>query len=780
MDIFFLSADKPIRKGYELTKRGNLRKIPYPHVHRFKSFRYNIANIEDLEMAIRGHASGGNCLVKGNLLRDLDMESRAGSTSPDTPTKWICLDFDGVCGFDQVSGALDQLDIGDTDYILQYSASHGVDDPSFREIRCHVFMLLDDDHHPEMLKRWLKYLNLTYLKDQLQLAKSGNSLLWPLDITTCQNDKLLYIAPPIFGEGITDPCTGDERITLVKSKHRALELDLRGLPEQSELRALELATINELREQLKLPRRRHYRFNYDSGVEYLDKPNEAEITGIKTERGFVYLNLNGGDSWGYFHPVDNPAFIHNFKGEPVYRTEDLLPSYWAKIRSRNESLQPNQSGRVYLAFRDFSTATYWNGVYDSASDSILKLAQAKSESQLRHFMKQHGQPIGDFIPDWDLVFDPSSTKTLDSKRKRINIFSPSKYFLRATPNTQPDLSHSPTIERLINHVVGGEQAVVEHLLNWLAVIVQHKTMTGTAWVLHGTQGTGKGLLFNYVFTPIFGKDNVVSKRMEELGSEFTDFMKNKFVVFIDEVQSGKTLYHEKISAKLKNLIVEPRISVREMYKPAALHKNYSNLVFASNSQHPVYIAPDDRRFNVAKYQTQRIRINDADIHQIEKELGTFYDYLSSRKADAHIARTPIFTADKQRIIDVSRSTIDMVIDALKDGDFDYFKDQITDQPELINPSLLVIHDQFSALLAEIESTQRNILTRDELMLIFRWCVGKIPDTPNKFTSMCRHHGLEMSVVWVDNKSQRGFKIEPEPNKGWTFSSSAPSQSELST
>jgi hypothetical protein len=41
---------------------------------------------------------------------------------------------------------------------------------------------------------------------------------------------------------------------------------------------------------------------------------------MKMERGFVYFNLNGGDSWAYYHPIDNPTFIRNFKGEPMYRT----------------------------------------------------------------------------------------------------------------------------------------------------------------------------------------------------------------------------------------------------------------------------------------------------------------------------------------------------------------------------------------------------------------------------------------------------------------------------
>ncbi|MGZ7246503.1 primase-helicase family protein, partial [Streptococcus pyogenes] len=79
--------------------------------------------------------------------------------------------------------------------------------------------------------------------------------------------------------------------------------------------------------------------------------------------------------------------------------------------------------------------------------------------------------------------------------------------------------------------------------------------------------TGKGLLMHNILTPLFGYENVAVKRMEELESQFTEFMENKFIVFIDEIEAGKSLYHAKVTAKLKNLIVEPMISIRNMYRP---------------------------------------------------------------------------------------------------------------------------------------------------------------------------------------------------------------------
>ena len=754
MEAFFLASDRPIAKSYALNGRGTLKKKSYPFVSQFTSFRYSITQLQDLAVCIQEFASQGHCLLKGALQRPLKHESRAGSTSPDSLTDWICLDFDGVTVFDSVDVALEAMGLGDTSYILQWSASHMV--PSEKPgLNCHVFMLLDEPQHPDTLKRWLKHLNLEHFHTQLRLANSGNALLWPLDITTCQNDKLLYIAPPHF-EGVDDPVK-DPRITIIERTHEKADLStkLAQLPPPNLIHEREHKALNAARKTAGLKSRRTYKFQAEDEFTYLPKPDAAQVTGIKSERGFVYLNLNGGDSWGYYHPVDNPTYIHNFKGEPIYRTEELIPSYWAEIRSRINRVEPDAAGKIYLAFRDFETATYWNGIYDAGLNKIIKLAQAKSETQLRHFMKQHGQPIGDFVPDWEIIFDPHAGFIIDQKNKKLNVYMPSKYFLE----TPEEIHEVPsTIRRIINHALGSDERVLEHFLNWLAVIVQKKCMTQTAWVLHGTQGTGKGVMFNHILTPLFGAHNVTSRRMEELGSDFTEFMKNKFIVFIDEVTSGNNLFFERVTAKLKNLIVEPRISVREMYKPSVVMSNFCNLIFASNSPRPVSIAPDDRRFNVAKYQEKPIQITSDEIAILAIELEEFYGYLMTRPAGTDAARTPIITEDRMRIINLSRASIDIAIEALISGDMRFFMEMLVERPEILSPRIQMAYDQYRCLIEEIKETKRTKLNRDELIIIFRWCVDNVPEAPNKFTSMLNHHGLRLKPVWTGETSVRGYDV----------------------
>lgn len=763
MDVFFLSADKPIIKSYELDPQGQLIKHSYPFVYEVTSHEAQPTDLQALTALMHAHAAQGNCMIKGLLSRPLVKESRKSTTDPDAKTDWICLDLDGIENYQTVDLFLKDIGCDDIDHIVQWSSSMGVENK--QGFRCHIFMRLAQPQHPQILKHWLMGLNLNTpnLNAQLELTKTGNSLRWPLDVTTCQNDKLLYIAPPKLGAGIQDPFPGTNRITYEKRSKAFLVLPY-PTPTKEALRKQIDEKVNELRVAGGLSKRKSTKYKYSGTTEYMTSPDSATITGQKTERGFVYFNLNGGDSWAYYHPEDNPKFIHNFKGEPSYRTEDLLPEYWASLLQAASNYQPNAKGLIYFAFRDFRSSNYFNGTYDTNTDK-LDLAMAKNESQLRQFMGQHGQPLGEFIPDWNLVWNPHSSQVVDPVRKELNTYQPSPFFLlKKVPHVT---AVPPTIAKVIGHVLGNDVVTIDHFLNWLACIVQYQSLTGTAWVWQGTQGTGKGVLFHQILTPLFSDQNVVSKRMEELESEFTGFMENKFVVFIDEIEAGKSLYHSKVTAKLKNLIVEPTISIRKMYTPAYMAPNYANMVFASNKGHNVEVAPDDRRFNVGPYQNVPIQLTAHEIDVlIPKELEAFFGFLKHYPADQNRARTPLQSAARTALIDIGRTAIDTVSDALLTGNLEFLWEHLSTTKGSLNPLQALKYQPFRDLVVDLVQHQDPKLTRDELFTIMEWCVGGMPTSPHKFTALLKHHKLPLVQVWKGGRNVRGIDVTWKPNTQW--------------
>lgn len=756
MELTFLSAGEALCK----TINADGTMSAYPMVKNFTSHQEQVASLDDFYQALTKHAQRGHCLLKGNLRNALINESRAGATDPAERTEWVCLDVDGA-SVTTPEQFLKLLGIT-CSAVVQFSNSYGLK-PG---LRCHIFIKLDQPQAPELLKLWLQHLNLStpFLENSLQLVKTGNALLWPLDITTCQNDKLLYIAPPTLEPGASQIFQG-KRIYKLQGASDKLPFStiISTLPPPAVIRGKANAKINSLRTAIGLQKRKNWNLELHNGINYLPSPDEAIVSDCKIERGFVYFNLNGGDSWAYYHPIDNPEFIYNFKGEPPYKTSELLPTYWKQVQSAIRSHSQTATTPVYLAFREFRTALYYNGIFKPDTQEIT-LAIAKSEAQLKAFLKQYDQPIPEFIRDWSLIWDPSASLVVDEKKFTVNTFQASKIMGKLNdPTFVPILKPKipPTISKVISHVTGNDPGTFAHMINWLAVIWQKRAMTGTAWVLHGTQGTGKGVLMHHIISPLFGDHNVEAKRAEELESEFTGFFENKFVIFIDEIEVSSSAAQNRVTAKLKNLIVEPTISIRRMYQPAYAAKNYANLIFASNKNQPVEISDDDRRFNVAPYQATPIALSSTDVDvRIPQELEEFAQYLDQYQADIAKARKPLKSAARQAMISVTKSSVETICDNIRSGDFEELLNYLPAQQSDVNAMSLpriALYKQFRNTLEDALKGETK-LTREEIFAILEFTIGGMPQAPAKFTQLIKHKKITLKQVWKNKTNVRGTEV----------------------
>lgn len=765
MKLHFLEAPVVLTKSYTKASDGSIKKTSYPRVYEVTSHDEDVSTLAEFEKALKYHSQKGRCLLKGYLNRDLVRESRAGSTDTNDSTEWVVFDLDGLQGMQTPETFLKAIGITDVSYVVQYSASYMIEN---NDLRAHVFMMLDKPYAAPLLKQWLTGMNhdIPLLAQNMGLTKTGNAISWPLDISACQNDKLIYIASPILNGGIKDPIAKGSRIQLVKKKKDKLSIS-GAIPSTAKNRERTSKKIEELRDAEGLPKRK-IAYKMHGSMEVMVKPDQCTVTETKIERGFVYFNLNGGDSWAYYHPENNPDYVYNFKGEPVYLTKELLPDYWQQI-TQNAS-RTASSGELYLAFCDRKTSTYWRGTYDPNKDE-LSLNQAKNETQVRHFAKQYGVPLGDFIPEWDLIFDPTSTTRVDAKAHFVNTFERSEYMKRAPKKVRliPSICH-----KVMWHALGEDQDLFDHFINWLACIVQLRCMTKTAWVLHGTQGTGKGLLMNNILRPILGAKQTAARRMEEFNEPYNHFMKNTLLVFVDEVQTKALNNEQGVIAKLKNFITEPMVPIRAMYSGAVECENFTNWIFASNKSDPVTIDMEDRRFNVGKYQPNRLSISKVEVDSIQSELQDMHDFLMQYPADLALAGTVLDGDDRRTMMTISESSLDGVVRHLHEGEFEFFVDQlptsntwqgnaaeinrVTDYKEILK----TLHTR-----TDTKTGQCNV-SREELRTIFEYVIGGMPSTPNKFTSLVKHHRLHIGKVWVQGQGTvNGVRVVWKDLNKWT-------------
>lgn len=781
MDIIFLEAAVPLTKTYARASDGSLVKTPYPFVWEFTSHSVKVNTLTALHAAMTKHAALGHCMLKGTIQRPLVQESRAGSTDTNSHTEFLVLDLDGLpdvfvsvdaTGVEhRTSVTLDSflaaLKLHDVSYIVQWSASYGIEN---KNLRAHILMLIDKPAAAPLLKQWLIQANheVPMLRAAMSLTKTGNSISWPLDISACQNDKLIYIAPPVL-KGIKDPMGKTPRIELVKRKNERVTLSTT-INTTAKNRELTHKRLEELREQAGLPKRKTA-YKMHGSVEVMVKPDSCTITEMKQERGFVYFNLNGGDSWAYYHPENNPDYIFNFKGEPAYLTKELLPDYWEQLTQAGA--RANSNGQTFLAFCDRSTGTYWRGTFDAPTDT-LDLYVAKNETQVRHFAKQYGLPLGDFIPEWDLVFDPHDSVRVDHQNRTVNQFTLSPYMKAKARQVK---QCPKTILKVITNVMGDDPDIVDHFINWIACILQFRDRTKTAWVWHGVPGTGKGILWSKVLRPIFGTGQTSAQNMETLNEHYNHWMQQSFLIFVDEVQT-KSLDNERgATAKLRNYITEELVPIRAMHQASREVRNYTNWIFASNMSDAIKIESDDRRYNVARYQKNRLQITDKEIATLERELQDFHDYLLYYPADKDRAGTVLNTTDRQTMISIGESSVDTVGGAILAGNFGFLMEQLPNSTSAA-PSNRVEFDKtedyktvLHALLQRTDpKTGKCNIARDELRVIFGYVVGGMPTTPNKFTSLLKHHRIHMQDVWINNNGtagkERGIPTEWKDLSQW--------------
>jgi hypothetical protein len=333
MQLTFLAASDGTRmaKRYSCSP-GSVVTNPYPHVRRFWSFTRTAAGLDRLYALLVTHAEAGHCLVKGSLDRPLRHESRAGRTDPNAPTDLLVLDLDFDQGFVSIDAFLEAVGLGGVSYCLHHSSSAGI--TAKPGLRAHVFVQLATPVAPAQIKLWLRHLNLTVpgLREQVRLSVNGMTLAYPLDITSNQSDKLLFIADPVV-HGLKDPLAG-RRFELRGRGTESVDLSTEHLDPGAVQQGTD-TLVAELRAQAGLPAREPRYVALPGRERLLANPEPATVTGVRRARGFVYLNLNGGDSWAYYFPDSNPEIVRSFKGDPAVRLADIAPGLWTQLRPRD-------------------------------------------------------------------------------------------------------------------------------------------------------------------------------------------------------------------------------------------------------------------------------------------------------------------------------------------------------------------------------------------------------------------------------------------------------------
>jgi len=777
----FLSADRPLTKSYIVKSDGSYESTPYPLTAAFTSHAETANDIEEFYVHLAAHAQAGHCLLKGTLQRPLTRESRAGLTAS-TTTQWLCLDFDGIDLQERtVEDLLVEIGVGKVDHIIQYSASHGIK-PGFS---AHIIVLLEKPVAPEMLKQFLKWRNLTvpFLREQIALTKTGMSLHWPLDISVADNSRLLYITPPAIS-GVPDPVP--VRTVLVKSLARTMSFSL--APPGLDIQAADL--IRQLRSAQGLPDHKGaLKFDKKVKLEVMTNPERVSVTGVKYDGDFTRVNINGGVSWGYYHVAATPEVLYNFRGEPNYLLRDICPEYYQEAQDNAKNLK----AKAHLPTDLDQTAKHWvinhkaEGKYYKVTyepETGLELDPAPSLKHISDWCQNRKIPTPEAIEDWDILFNPTTTQIINAEKKWVNTFRPTKFRLHAQVNSYKELSEKPDPRSplpkeyllLIKHVCGGDNEAAYRFVNWLAYIWQTGNRAKTAWLFHGTYGTGKGRLLR-VLKFLFG-EHCISTGPEGMEDKFNEHLERAQIVWLDELTTD-SWDSARMTPKLRNLI-DGEVALRAMRKGWQQMEPYFGLIIAANEHNSVEIRARDRRFNVAPRQEQNLRsvawLPDGDavlddyrgsLYQ-DNNLQAFANALLSYEVDVAAVLKPLDNEAKAAVMRVTQSLPEDIVQALDVGEVSFFVGYVPPQGTVLNLDTT----EYKRVVEKMLRGGKIALSLKELSVIFEFIAGW-KNAAGKFTKALSKYGIDLrgKTAREGNRTFAGtyfyFNVTDEDRFNWS-------------
>lgn len=751
MDVVFLGARLPLTKTF-VQSGVVLTASPYPHVSRVTSFHEQFKSLDEFAALLRKHAAKDRCLFNGHLQRPLQDESRAGMTS-DTKRDWVVFDFDKVPARDAAEVVAKYLppECQNVSYIVQLSASMFRPDTNGLWSG-HIFMLLKEQIDEKRLKQWFEYLNfsLPALTSAISLSDSLQALHWPLDRTVAYNSKLIYIASPkCYG---FEPAI-DEHIVLVKKRQTHLTIPAFQPIDSHTIRQ----KINELRRAIDEPEIGYDIVQYE-GQEMLRSTEICQIHGIKTSGDhYIRFNLNGGDSYAYFIDLRNIEVIRNFKGEPLLSTKDAAPELYKSLRRaapRAVTKAPLEDGSEVLAFYATNQgAAIKTGVY-SPVERKLRLDDS-TPTAASAWLSEFGLVQKAPLPHMDLVFDPHNDVQYVPGKTEINLYRATDYMMRAkqnaskTPATLAEIAQrAPLLHKVMYSMLGDpDDQVYGHFINWLSYIFQTKSKTGTAWVLHGRTGTGKGTFIKYILRPLFGPENVASIQFNLLATQFNGFMENALFVVCEEADMGAVDNRAELQAKLRHYITDSPITINQKGKKTYEADSYANFFFNANERAAVHVTNDDRRYNIPNRQEQQLFLTPNELQRLASgvELDELADILQRWPVDAHATARIVDTQARRDMHEASTAINQLIAEAIMKGDLQFFIDRLPTESE----AMADFHNRFNPLgllksnideyIKAADAGEPAVLTDEHLFLLFRTLIPDVRYFQDSKTWRKRHY-----------------------------------------
>lgn len=288
-------------------------------------------------------------------------------------------------------------------------------------------------------------------------------------------------------------------------------------------------------------------------------------------------------------------------------------------------------------------------------------------------------------------------------------------------------------KKFLTHLVGGDQASYDYLVDWLANSLQSRNFTILCAI--GEQGIGKGRL-GEIMKHVHGNGNFVKVRDQVFKSQFNGQLANRTFVQVDEA----ILDSKEAIDRVKD-VVNGDVEIEKKGEDARSMRNHASFYLSSNSFDAVKLEPGDRRFSIIELTDTKIDYSPeikalmADSYLFDPiEIDKLARYLRFKPIESNLMR-PFTSARWERVREASLSEWEQWVV------FDWAPEEAGTQMDL---------DKFQ----EKVQTKMNVK----------------PPGRSKIEALCRKYPEVLTVARVDGKRKIIVKGEPDAKKKTTFPS----------
>jgi hypothetical protein len=721
---------------------------------------------------------GGCALLKGSLTRALVNESRRGAGDKTGNTQTLVLDIDGLplditfkgtVGEKQVKEVAEKVlkflpaELAECSYVAVASSSFGL---SNTKVSIHLHFILNRTVPVRELKQWVTSMNYTQeaIFQKLELTDGKRGLKKIVDPSVADNTHIIYIAAPKFGDPTKNPFKNDkQRIIAVEKKTKTLDASkfLETITVKNDIvKRRNGDKLKELHATLgiKLEKAKYTRINFKGkNVSVLQNPEPINLVFEAEDHEFIRYNRSGGDSNSYWVDRTNPEILHCFKDseEPrLFKATDPM-TYGEHVKKYGESFERKKSADgvtrevVRRMFQVRGSDMILTLEYDRANNEIIEMEEHQSVAAASNWMRFWGQLIPDPIPPAYMVMDPNGKDIIYEVegKQYINRFKPTTHMICTEKHHAIDTlkygtaaftmgEDCPVISEIILNTLGDDLECFEHFINWLSFIFQKRDKAETAWLVHGHEGTGKGLLFKRIIRALIGGDYAVQNTLQGIADDqFNGWAEDTLFLMVDEFNMKGTGSLTKTATLLKNWITEPTMMLRKMQHQQRNVIQRLNLLLGTNDMDAMAMS-DRRRINVAPRQSRTLeeRLPYLKTHRdeadklIADELTNFATILRSFQFNRKHVTTILDNEARTDSQKAGMNTVDLFFEAINKGDFAYFID-ILDKSEQNIPQdemlqLSRAKSFITALLEHVNTGKACYLHKDDLRMLYSYRAGK--------------------------------------------------------